>query len=148
MQLKGSDEVVTIPRPWLRGEGRNGYGGTELDGRKLQAQVHCQPDAMELIENGLRWRFQRQSVFAGIGGVRQQDDHIAAPMPGRIISVQVSAGEQVSEGQTLVVMEAMKMEISLKAPTTGVVASVAVAEGDFVEAGADVVELDSADMAE
>lgn len=146
MCISGNQDEVVIERPWLRGCGDLGYAGTQFNGQKIQAQVHCQPDVMELVYSGLRWRFQRQSPFAGLSTARQQDDHIAAPMPGRIISVQVKVGDQVTEGQTLVVMEAMKMEISLKAPITSVVALVAVSEGDFVEAGADVVELDTADM--
>ncbi len=145
MSIVEGNSEVSIARPWMQGKNDIGFAGIELDGQKIQAQVHCQPDSMELIHNNVRWKFSRQSVFAGLGAARQQDDHIAAPMPGKVIGVNVKAGDSVTDGQTLVVMEAMKMEISLKAPADGVVASITVAEGDFVEAGASVVELEAAD---
>lgn len=145
MGIVGDGTEVRIARPWMQGENDIGFAGIELNGQKIQVQVHCQPDSMELVRNNTRWKFSRQSVFAGLTAARQQDDHIAAPMPGKVIGVNVKAGDSVTDGQTLVVMEAMKMEISLKAPADGVVASITVSEGDFVEAGASVVELEAAE---
>jgi acetyl/propionyl-CoA carboxylase alpha subunit len=58
-----------------------------------------------------------------------------APMPGRIVKVLVGEGEDVTDGQVVIVLEAMKMEHSLRAPYDGVVRSVAAAAGDQVEAG-------------
>ncbi len=57
-----------------------------------------------------------------------------APMPGKVIQVAVSQGQDVSDGDLLVVMEAMKMEHTLRSPMTGTVTSVKVAVGDQVEA--------------
>ncbi len=59
-----------------------------------------------------------------------------APMPGKIIAVRVAVGDTVEAGQTLVVMEAMKMEQSIAAPEAGVVSALPVAEGDQVDADA------------
>jgi len=56
-----------------------------------------------------------------------------APMPGKIIKVMVKEGEQVKEGQTMVIMEAMKMEHVIKANKDGVVESVSVQVDDFVD---------------
>jgi biotin carboxyl carrier protein len=58
-----------------------------------------------------------------------------APMPGRIVKVLVGEGEEVTDGQVVIVLEAMKMEHSLRAPYDGVVRSIASAPGDQVEAG-------------
>jgi acetyl/propionyl-CoA carboxylase alpha subunit len=69
-------------------------------------------------------------------------DDVIAPMPGTIIRVLVSAGEQVEGRQTLAVMEAMKMETPLTAPRPGFVRRVNVAEGDTVARGDVVVELE------
>ena len=60
-------------------------------------------------------------------------------MPGRIVLVKANAGDTVEEGQELLVMEAMKMELALKAPRAGTIASIGAAQGDFVEADAILV---------
>ena len=66
---------------------------------------------------------------------------VSAPMPGTIVNVPVSAGQQVTKGQVLVVMEAMKMENEIMAPSDGTVASVMVKKGDSVENGTPLVAL-------
>ena len=57
------------------------------------------------------------------------------PMPGTIISVNVSVGQQVKLGDVVVVLEAMKMENEIKAPKDGTITSVNVNKGDAVESG-------------
>jgi 3-methylcrotonyl-CoA carboxylase alpha subunit len=64
-------------------------------------------------------------------------------MPGRIVVTRVSAGDDVVQGQELLVMEAMKMELALKAPRDGTVATLHAHDGDFVEADAVLVSLES-----
>ncbi len=66
-------------------------------------------------------------------------DGAFAPMPGKIVRVLVSEGQEVTTGQTLVIMEAMKMEHSIGAPHDGVIAEVRVAEGQQVSEGHVVV---------
>ena len=68
-------------------------------------------------------------------------DRIAAPMTGAIKAVSAAPGDNVSEGDALVVMEAMKMEHTLRAPRDGVVEKVAAAPGDQVEEGALLIQL-------
>jgi biotin carboxyl carrier protein len=60
---------------------------------------------------------------------------IIAPMPGKIVRVLVSAGEQVEAGAGIVVVEAMKMQNEMKSPKAGTVTSVNVATGETVNAG-------------
>jgi 3-methylcrotonyl-CoA carboxylase alpha subunit len=64
------------------------------------------------------------------------DGAILSPMPGRIIAVEVAAGESVGKGQKLVTLEAMKMEHTLTAPFDGVVAELSAEEGAQVSEGA------------
>ena len=66
---------------------------------------------------------------------------VAAPMPGTIMSVNVTAGQSVKSGDVLVVLEAMKMENEIKAPKDATVASVNVAKGETVDTGATLVTL-------
>lgn len=56
-------------------------------------------------------------------------------MPGTIISVAVTAGTQVSKGQTLLTLEAMKMENKIKAPLAGTVKDIKISQGTSVNAG-------------
>jgi biotin carboxyl carrier protein len=64
---------------------------------------------------------------------------VRSPIPGRLIKLLVKAGDAVAAGQTLVVLEAMKMENELAAPRAGRIAEVRGAEGTAVEAGQDLV---------
>ncbi len=63
------------------------------------------------------------------------DNVIVAPMPGTILSVEVSEGSAVKKGQVLVMLEAMKMENEIMAPADGVVKQVSVTKGASVDTG-------------
>ncbi len=67
---------------------------------------------------------------------------LAAPMPGIVLRVDVHEGEHVDEGQVLVLLEAMKMELAVTAPAVGVVSAVLVEAGELVSRGQSLVELD------
>ena len=61
---------------------------------------------------------------------------VKSPMPGNILKIQVSQGQQVKEGDVLIILEAMKMENEIVAPKTGSVAQIIVTKGQVVETGA------------
>ncbi|KAA5586346.1 biotin/lipoyl-binding protein, partial [Pseudomonas aeruginosa] len=67
---------------------------------------------------------------------------LSAPMNGSIVRVLVEPGQTVEAGATLVVLEAMKMEHSIRAPHAGVVKALYCSEGELVEEGTPLVELD------
>ena len=67
--------------------------------------------------------------------------HLTAPMPGKVLSVAVKAGDAVQKGQVLAVLEAMKMEHSITAPRDGTVGEVMVAAGDQVAEGVELLAL-------
>ena len=69
-------------------------------------------------------------------------DKVSAPMPGKVIDLRVQPGDEVTKDQTLAVMEAMKMEHSLKAPRDGVVKTVGTSVGEQVAEGVMLVELE------
>ena len=66
---------------------------------------------------------------------------INAPMPGNILDIKVKAGDQVTKGQVLLILEAMKMENEIMSPRDGVVAGVHVNKGDSVDSGKLLVSL-------
>lgn len=68
-------------------------------------------------------------------------EKVAAPMPGTIVSVNVSDGQSVKKGDVLVVLEAMKMENEIKAPKDGTITGIAVNKGESVDTGATLVTI-------
>jgi acetyl-CoA/propionyl-CoA carboxylase biotin carboxyl carrier protein len=84
-------------------------------------------------------RFAPAAGDADAGG--RGEASLEAPMPGTVVQLRVEPGATVSAGETLVVLESMKMEISIAAPRDGAVAEIHVAAGDQVERGAVLIEL-------
>ena len=72
----------------------------------------------------------KKAVSAGQDGANK----VTAPMPGTVLEVKVSVGQSVKKGDTICVLEAMKMENDIPAPCDGVVASVSVQKGSSVNA--------------
>ncbi|MEL6687373.1 MAG: acetyl/propionyl/methylcrotonyl-CoA carboxylase subunit alpha [Pseudomonadota bacterium] len=71
-------------------------------------------------------------------------DNVTAPMPGKVIAILVEPGETVTADQPLVILEAMKMEMTLKSPRDGVVETVSAEAGALVDDGAALVKLEEA----
>ncbi|GIX33559.1 MAG: methylcrotonyl-CoA carboxylase subunit alpha [Lysobacterales bacterium] len=112
------------------------------DGRALSLLCLREGEDLWLWAGGYRRRFHRDQPFAAKVEEGGGEGHLRAPMPGRIVALRVSSGSEVEKDQPLVVMEAMKMELTLRAPGRAHVLRIAVAEGDFVEADALLVELE------
>jgi biotin carboxyl carrier protein len=73
------------------------------------------------------------------------DDQMAfaAPMPATVVAISVKPGDAVREGDLLIMLEAMKMELPIKAPRDGRVKSIACREGELVQPGVALVEFES-----
>ena len=78
---------------------------------------------------------------AGARGGRDAHGSLEAPMPGKVVRVHVAEGDLVVKGQTLVAVEAMKMEHALKAPRAGRVTAVRATVGELVQPGTPLVTL-------
>jgi len=102
-------------------------------------------DARVLLHDaaGRRHRFVRAPAFAWESTESAGGNQVLAPMPGRIVLVKAQPGDTVEEGQELLVMEAMKMELALKAPRAGTIESVSASQGEFVEADAVLVRFEA-----
>ncbi len=100
-----------------------------------------------------RWSWQgafQSSLQPGSAAAAQgvSSGSTVSPMPGTVLEVKVQPGDQVEAGQTLVVVEAMKMEIPIDAPAAGKIATVEVNAGDTVARGDTLVTLGRADVDE
>jgi propionyl-CoA carboxylase alpha chain len=126
----------------------------------------CRPDLVELSLGDADYRFSiarygsERYVDSRQGSVRlasvprfpesvfeEETGSLHAPMPGRVLRVDVSEGDAVKEGQILLVLEAMKMEHSLRAPHDGTVAAVKCSAGEQVDADAVLVVVTEDDQA-
>ena len=85
--------------------------------------------------------------FAMAAGTEQLDHALTAPMPGKVTAVFVAAGETVKMGQSLMILEAMKMEHTIKAPAEGVVATLPFAVGDQVPDSAILITFEEPEAA-
>ncbi|MEO1481623.1 MAG: biotin/lipoyl-containing protein [Myxococcota bacterium] len=111
----------------------------EIDGRRVRVAVARTAKGVWVSWPGASAFVKREIHTAGESA---SDDRVTAPMTGKVIKVDVSAGDAVSEGQMLVVLEAMKMEYRLTAPQAGTVAEVRCSEGELVDLGATLVTLE------
>jgi 3-methylcrotonyl-CoA carboxylase alpha subunit len=114
-----------------------------IDGRGRRFQVDQDARRVAVHDGQRRLRLEPVEVYRreSTGGA-SGEHRVSAPMPGRVVLVKARPGDAVTAGQELLVLEAMKMELSLKAPRDGTVAEVRAAEGDFIEADAVLVTLE------
>ncbi len=75
-------------------------------------------------------------------GKNKKLNHIKAPMPGIIIGVEIKEGDSVKEGDTLLILEAMKMENAITSPKDGIIKSINIELNDTVEKGKLLIELE------
>lgn len=110
--------------------------------------LHCVRDGRVLH---LHWRGEVYRLEEDAPGrartARAAAGALEAPMPGTVIRILVSPGDEVLRGQELLVVEAMKMENALRAPRAGVVRAVHAALGEMVAPGRTLVELGSPEEA-
>jgi len=96
---------------------------------------------VDVIDAGTRWRIQVDNHLFSNAIHGSDDGSLVTPMPGLIMDVQCSEGDQVVKGQSLIVMEAMKMEIALRAPFDGVISEICISAGKRVDGGAQALKI-------
>ena len=116
------------------------YLSARFDGESQRVPLRA--DAAHVLlhdTHGQRHSFSRAAAFAWESKDAAGGNQISAPMPGRMVLVKAKAGDVVEQDQELLVMEAMKMELALKAPRAGTIESINATQGEFVEADAVLV---------
>ena len=115
-----------------------------VDGRAHRVLVAGPPDAPWVWHDGVVYGPDALDRGRSSGPRRARRDvagGLAAPMPATVRAIEVAVGDRVSRGATLIVLEAMKMELPIKAPADGTVVSVACRVGELVQPGVPLVEL-------
>ena len=119
----------------------DGTLNARFDAVALRWHVSIDRDRITVHDSARRSTYLHAPAFAYTADTASNSDRVIAPMPGRIVLVKAKAGDEVAEDQELLVMEAMKMELTLRAPRAGRVDAVQATAGDFVEADAVLVAL-------
>ena len=102
----------------------------EQDGDRLKVLLEGKLYSLRVVDEDRH----RLSQLVRPHELPEEDLPVRTPMPGMVVSVAAKSGQQVAEGELLLVLESMKMENELRAPRQGVVRSLSVAAGDLVEA--------------
>lgn len=101
-----------------------------------------EPNGTWLFFDGQVAFVARDAVRPGGRGKGRGDGGVMAPMPATVITINAVAGQHVGEGDTVIVLEAMKMELPIKAPRSGVVKAVHCAKGDLVQPGINLLDIE------
>jgi len=157
LQLRDGDELVTViahyrsdgfllelPGGKVHARGQLGVDGRlelDLDGRRLAATVVRHGDELTVLAADGSYRLTLHDPLAAAMAEEVKEGSLKAPMPGTVVAVLVEPGQRVSEGQALLVLEAMKMEYTITASSDGVVESVNYAPGEQVAEGTELLAL-------
>lgn len=106
----------------------NGKYRTGIQTHTLEAQLYTSEDRL------------RELLTTSLGS---RKDSIEAKMPGKVLDVFVKVGDRVAEGDKIAILEAMKMENTIRSPRNGTIASVGVAKGDNVQAGHTIITFEA-----
>lgn len=142
----GDDYRVNVD-DWSYRVAREAGGGVVIDGSRHRLLTAVEGDVVYVWFDGVTrtLRYHDPVTYYGGQGAGDADDTVQAPMPGTVIAVSAAAGQQVARGDTLIVIESMKLETAIKAPRDGVVGTVHVAIGQSFDRSATLVTLVAAE---
>lgn len=150
-QLGSEHEIVVEPHDGqtvLRVDGeermraRSLPGYLDVGGRVIPYHACRTADGVEVWIGGQTYRFETATAArARHGPAAAAGSQITAPMPGTVRRVEVQVGDEVAERQAVVILESMKMELTLHAPRAGMVERVSCVAGQLVDMGAVLVAL-------
>ena len=118
-----------------------------VDGEEFEVEVEREGDAWRVLVGGKEYSIQVDGGThsetgrgsAGRSSGRKRSGTISSPIPGKVVTMHVAVGDQVEEGEVLLILEAMKMQNEIQAPIQGTVSEVNCESGDSVEANAPLV---------
>ncbi len=131
-EVSGLLEIARLP---------DGRIELSFDGARHTVDVYERQDTAHVFATGGATKIVTIDRLAHAGETQAEGGRLTAPMPGKVVSFSVKAGDKVSRGQPLAVMEAMKMEHTIAAPADGTVQELLYAPGDQVAEGSELLRI-------
>ncbi len=141
MAVAGNDSV-TDSKLVVTGTLNNDELVASIDGHQINVTVADFDNKLTVFNNKDITTFTKDVPIDYANAELEQGGGLTAPMNGTLVDVMVSAGDKVTAEQNLIIMEAMKMEYTIKAPKDGVVKEVFFAPGDLVADGAELIAIE------
>jgi biotin carboxyl carrier protein len=119
-----------------------------VDGEEFEVHIEQEGDVYHATINGKNFELVIPDVKSsaprkrGGGGAKKRSGTVSANMPGKIVTVEVQLGQSVSEGETVLILEAMKMQNEVTAPIKGVVSAIHCQDGMNVEANVPLIVIE------
>ncbi|MFZ3117211.1 MAG: acetyl/propionyl/methylcrotonyl-CoA carboxylase subunit alpha [Variovorax sp.] len=134
-------DVGGLAGPLVIGRLPDGQIELAFNGTRHTLDVYERQGAAHVFADGGATRITAIDRLAHAGDSQAEGGRLTAPMPGKVVSFAVKAGDKVAKGQPLAVMEAMKMEHTIAAPADGTVEELLYAPGDQVTEGAELLRI-------
>jgi len=147
LHLKVGEGDAAVSGSLVFGATPQGTIELQFAGQRTRAAVYAQGEVDHVFTPLGATQITAIDLLAHAGEAAAEGGRLTAPMPGKVVSFAVKAGDKVAKGQPLAVMEAMKMEHTIAAPADGVVQELLYAPGDQVTEGAELLKLVAADKA-
>lgn len=140
LSVEGAAEPVDVIR-----RGRTTLQAA-VDGRRIPVWIVDAGDRCLVFADGCTFTLELDPDVGGPSRAAPAADHaldaaLAAPMPATVVATRTEPGQDVRTGDVLVVLEAMKMELTIRAPRDGVVEAVHCRQGDLVQPGVPLVTM-------
>jgi 3-methylcrotonyl-CoA carboxylase alpha subunit len=141
MRIASGVATLLLPSGQVLASARRADGAlvARIGGRQVTAFVGMSHGVLTIDCEDRIHRLVPIDPLAAAERAAHRDDRLTAPMPGRIVALRAAAGARVARGAALVVLEAMKMEHTIRAPADGVVERFRVGIGDLVDEGVELV---------
>ena len=120
----------------------NGWSLVADGRRQWRVAVATGADATWVFCQGHSYRID-QPAGGRTRARAKSDGGVMAPMPATVVALEAQLGDRVAEGDIILVLEAMKMELPIRAPRAGLVKAVHCARGDLVQPGVNLLEIES-----
>lgn len=113
-----------------------------VGGRRSRVYVAGTADAPAVFFEGVVYELEVASQAGTRRQARSQHELLESPMPATVVQIMIAIGQRVERGDTLLTLEAMKMQMPIRAPRAGFVSAIRCRVGDLVQPGVPLIELD------